>query len=73
MIRLSVHITEKEQVKKYGARWNPEGRFWYWPGTELPPELEPWALKQKGSAREEGGDASFLSVRIITKTLPCGR
>ena len=69
MIRLSVHIAEKEQVKKYGARWNPEGRFWYWPGTELPPELEPWALKQKGSAGEEGGEASFLSVSELSELI----
>ena len=66
MIRLSVHISEKEQVKRYGARWNPEGKFWYWPGEELPPELEPWALKPRGEAPQE---ELYLSVSRLSELI----
>lgn len=50
MIRLSVPYSEKDIVKQHGARWNGEGRFWFYPGTELPKELEPWVLKAKDGA-----------------------
>ena len=46
MIRLSVPFAEKDEVKKLGARWNPAGRFWFYPGEELPAELERWAMKK---------------------------
>ena len=32
MIRLYVDYSEKEEVKRYGARWNPAERFWYYEG-----------------------------------------
>lgn len=70
MIRLSVDIKEKEKVKRYGARWNPEGRFWYWPGTELPPELEPWALKPKAPLAETlREEEQFFTVSELSELI----
>lgn len=56
MIRLYVDYTEKEEVKKYGARWNPAEKFWYYDGEVLPAELENWstprALPANGASRQ---------------------
>ena len=76
MIRLSVPFAEKDEVKKLGARWNPAGRFWFYPGEELPAELERWAMKkdrppaaalkiQTGAPAEE----PFLTVSQLSELI----
>ncbi|MBO4838614.1 MAG: exodeoxyribonuclease VII large subunit [Lachnospiraceae bacterium] len=64
MIRLSVPFTEKDEVKKYGARWNPNGKFWYYPGGELPAELRKWALK----GTQADAAAKPLETPAVSKT-----
>ncbi|MBP3729245.1 MAG: exodeoxyribonuclease VII large subunit, partial [Lachnospiraceae bacterium] len=55
MVRLRVPFAEKEEVKRLGARWNPSGKFWYYPGEELPEALSPWALQKAPGPSAEGG------------------
>ena len=45
MIRLSVPFAEKDEVKKRGARWNADGRYWFYPGDVLPDDLRRGALR----------------------------
>lgn len=42
-IRLNVPFKEKDTAKAYGARWNAQGKFWFYPGDELPDELRRWS------------------------------
>ena len=43
MIRLNVPYKEKDEAKQFGARWNAEGKFWYFPGDVLPEGLQKWS------------------------------
>ena len=69
MIRLYVQYTEKDKVKKYGARWNPVEKFWYYDGDELPAELEPWSrpafLPADGASRKSVRTAAVSSVQPV--------
>ncbi len=40
--RLTTTYEEKEEAKRYGARWDGEGRYWYFEGDSLPEELMRW-------------------------------
>ena len=42
-IYLSVPYAEKEQVKKYGAKWDPEKKLWYSP-DERKELIERWGV-----------------------------
>lgn len=41
-IDLSVPYKEKDEAKKYGAKWDGNGKTWYYPGYNIPMELEKW-------------------------------
>ena len=62
MIRLNVPYREKDEAKAFGARWNPEGKFWYWNGDELPEGLVRWSLPEEepsiGAAEDVFGAAA---------------
>jgi len=34
-LKLAVHFDEKDEVKKWGARWNADGGFWWMPVDQL--------------------------------------
>ena len=72
MIRLSVPYAEKDEVKKYGARWNAGGKFWFYPGDTLPEELKRWALKGEMPAGAAGtaGTAGTGQPIPLTEPLP---
>jgi hypothetical protein len=36
---LKVAFAEKDIAKRYGAKWDPDRRSWYYPGTQLPSGL----------------------------------
>lgn len=77
MIRLYVDYSEKEEVKRYGARWNPAERFWYYEGDVLPEELERWSMpgslpadgasRRRAPALDAGRSAAMSGI-----TLPIG-
>lgn len=41
-IYLNVPYKEKDQAKKYGAKWDSTAKSWYYPGYNIPMELEKW-------------------------------
>ena len=42
---LEVAFADKDYVKRYGARWNPDFKKWFYMGT-VPDELVPFITKQ---------------------------
>ena len=42
-IYLNISFDDKDKYKKYGTKWNPNVKKWYWSGCKdkLPPELIP--------------------------------
>jgi len=34
-LKLAVHFDEKDDVKRYGAKWNQDGKFWWMPVDQL--------------------------------------
>ena len=34
-LKLAVHFDEKDEVKKWGAKWNQDGKFWWMPVDQL--------------------------------------
>lgn len=67
-VYLSVPYAEKEEAKKYGARWDPNKKLWYSPDgrKEL---VDKWSLKQEeaiveliGEDRNFGGNILFVDL-----------
>ena len=50
MYRLDVPFIEKDDAKGKGARWNPQGRFWYC--EELTDELRRWYREDENSSEQ---------------------
>ncbi|MBS0349702.1 MAG: hypothetical protein JSR33_00705 [Proteobacteria bacterium] len=67
---LSVPYTDKEEAKKYGARWDPEKKLWYSPDDrkEL---IERWPLKQEAAISELiGEDRNFGGNTLFVDLIP---
>lgn len=63
---LSIPFAEKEEAKKYGARWDPNEKLWYSPngGKDL---TDRWPLNEVikelvGEDRNYGGNALFVDL-----------
>lgn len=50
---LNVPFAQKDQVKKLGARWDPDRRQWYAPAGCDPKKFEQWSLKACFSKSEK--------------------
>lgn len=55
MIRLNVPFKEKDEAKRFGAKWNPGERFWFYPGDVLPDGLKRWAVVAAGRGQLSAG------------------
>jgi hypothetical protein len=40
MIYLEIAYAQKDEAKSFGVRWDPKEKLWYFPGDDLPKELE---------------------------------
>lgn len=49
-IYLRVPFAEKDEAKRYGARWDGERRLWFYAGAELPDSLKRWMPKPAAPA-----------------------
>jgi hypothetical protein len=56
MVYLEVSYAQKDEAKRFGARWDLRKKLWYFPGEVLPQELERFRPATQGSG---------LSAKIV--------
>ena len=61
MYKLNVPYLEKDEAKSYGARWNSSGKYWFYPGDDLPDGLRRW---YNGPEPLTGGNDNVLEGQV---------
>ena len=52
--KLNVPFKDKDEAKKFGAKWYSEDKYWYYSGDELPEGLRRWYPLYKPVDGKEG-------------------
>lgn len=65
--RLNTPYAEKDEAKALGARWNWQGKFWYYDGDELPEGLKRWYPDDNEPTTQR--DALPLAPATYTRTV----
>ena len=69
-LMLNVPFNEKDEVKRKGARWNPELKKWYVPDGKSSLQFIPWIQELKDSTKYQLYNECVSRIYLNFKLIP---